>query len=64
MDEALREIEALKKRAVKFEVNFTKCSKANRTRGYLMGRKEGLDELWQSICECDEKIEVLKDPTN
>lgn len=64
MDEAYQEVEALKKRALKFEVNFKKCSRASRTKGYLKGRSAGLDELWQSICEADEKMESLKDREN
>lgn len=64
MKEACTEIEALRKRAVKFEENFKKCSRANRTKGYLNGRLTGLDELWQNVCEVNDRMEVLKDGAN
>lgn len=64
MDETVNEVEAIKKRFNKFEVNFKKCSQKNRTKGYLEGRLSGLDEIWQHVCDADEKMESFKDDNN
>lgn len=64
MDEALDQIESLTERLNKFEVNFKKCSAANRTEGYLEGRLIGIKELWNKICETNLCILSLKNGTN
>lgn len=64
MDAAIIEVDSLMKRIDSFESNFKKCSKANRTKGYLKGRIEGLESLWKNVCKVDEKIEQLKSEEN
>lgn len=64
MDEALIEVDALIKKIDKFESNFKKCSKVNRTEGYLEGRLEGLEEVWSKACEVDDRIEAVKTEAN
>lgn len=64
MEEAAQEMEALVKRITSFELNFKKCSKANRTKGYLKGRITGLEELWKRVCEGDDKMESYKTKEN
>lgn len=64
MDDAILEFDAVRKRMESFESNFKKCSKANRTKGYLKGMLTGLEELWKSMCEVDAKMESLKTQEN
>lgn len=60
MEKCLTQVDSLAKRLESFEKNFRKCSKANRTKGYLDGRVVGLDELWKRMCKVDEEIESLR----
>lgn len=60
----MSEIDALIKRLENFENNLKKCSKANRTKGYLKERLSGLEEVWIKVCEVAEKIESLKTEAN
>ncbi len=64
MDAAILEADTLAKRIDNFEKNFKKCSKTNRTKGYLKGRITGLEDLWKSMCKVDGKIESLKTDDN